>query len=143
MSKQNFKNHIRYYVPHHFIFYPIILITAGITVYYSYQLASMEWCIISLLVLLIGVLSFMMRQHYALMNQNRIVRLEMRLRYFILTGKRFEIYETQLQFSQIAALRFASDEELIRLLELILQNNLSAEEIKKSIAKWIPDDMRV
>lgn len=143
MPIQNIKNHIRYYVPHHFIFYPIIIITASITMYYSYKLASLEWGIISLLVLLIGALSFMIRQHYALTNQNRIVRLEMRLRYFILTGKRFEECEKQIKFSQLAALRFASDDELPKLLDLVIHNNMSANEIKKSIVKWLPDDMRV
>lgn len=140
---QNIRNHIRFYVPHHFIFYPVIMVTACLSIYFSYHLASIEWGIISFLVLLIGALSFMMRQHYALMNQNRIVRLEMRLRYFILTGKRFETHESQLEFSQIAALRFASDDELPQLLDLIILNNLNSEEIKKSIITWIPDDMRV
>ena len=85
----------------------------------------------------------MLRQHYALDNQNRIVRLEMRLRYFQLTGKRFEPLEQQLSFGQIAALRFASDEELLPLTDRTLKENLSAKQIKQSVTNWQGDYMRV
>jgi len=85
----------------------------------------------------------MLRQHYALGNQDRIVRLEFRLRYFELFGEASGSIEKQLSFSQIAALRFAGDKEFKSLLEQVLQSNLSAEEIKKSIVDWQPDNDRV
>ena len=85
----------------------------------------------------------MVRQHYALGNQNRIVRLEIRLRYYILTGKRFEQIEEQLSFKQIAALRFAADDELGPLIERAISQKLSPEQIKKSIVNWQADNMRV
>jgi len=85
----------------------------------------------------------MLRQHYALGNQNRIVRLEMRLRYYQLTQKRFEPLEQQLSFSQIAALRFASDEELPDLVLRAVNESLSPNDIKKAIKNWTPDYMRV
>lgn len=94
-------------------------------------------------VMLIAWLSFMMRQHYSLVPQNRIIRLEMRLRYLQLYGKRFEPVEAKLRFKQIAALRFASDEELPLLLERTLQENLSSRSIKKLISDWQADHMRV
>lgn len=84
-----------------------------------------------------------MRQHYALINQDRIVRLEVRFRYFEITGKRLEPFERQLNIQQLAALRFASDEELEALVIKSAHANLSADEIKKSIKNWIPDNMRV
>jgi hypothetical protein len=92
---------------------------------------------------LIGWVAFMMRQHYALTAQNRIVRLEMRFRYYRLTQKDFERIETHLSFGQIAALRFAPDEELIPLIQRAVNENLSPDLIKKSIVKWVPDYMRV
>jgi hypothetical protein len=85
----------------------------------------------------------MMRQHYALTVQNRVVRLEMRLRYSQLTNQRFEPIETKLSFGQIAALRFASDEELIDLIQRVVHEDLSPSIIKKSIKQWLPDHMRV
>ena len=94
------------------------------------------------MLLLITWVSYMMRQHYALNNQNRIVRLEMRLRYYQLTGKRLEQYEQQLSFGQIAALRFAPDEELLPLLERALKEDLSPDAIKRQVVNWQPDEMR-
>lgn len=94
-------------------------------------------------IFLITWLAVMVRMHYALGNQNRIVRLEMRLRYYILTGKRFEQIEERLDFKQIAALRFAPDEELPALLDKAIKEHLSPDEIKRNIINWLPDKMRV
>jgi hypothetical protein len=91
----------------------------------------------------LGWSAFMFRQHYALGNQNRIVRLELRFRYYLITGKRLETLESKLSFSQLAALRFAPDEELPALIDRALKENLSARQIKKSIINWFPDYMRV
>ena len=85
----------------------------------------------------------MLRQHYALGNQNRIVRLEFRLRYYEIFGKSADEAEKKLSFSQIAALRFADANEFIHLINLALNNGLSADEIKRSIKDWQPYNDRV
>jgi hypothetical protein len=69
--------------------------------------------------------------------------LELRFRYFAITGKRLELLEPDLSFAQLAALRFASDEEFAPLVERTLKENLSAQQIKKLIVHWLPDHMRV
>lgn len=103
----------------------------------------MVWGGIAITLMFNVFLALMVRQHYALNNQNRIVRLEMRLRFFILSGKRLESLENELTFPRIAALRFASDEELLQLINESLQEKLSPDEIKKRIKIWLPDHMRV
>ena len=145
MKIQNYKNHIRYYTPHHFIFYPLItaMLFIAIKCFLKQGDDKWQWAAIAALTFLIGWLSFMLRQHYALTNQNRIVRLEMRLRYFQLTQKRLEPLEEKLGFGKIAALRFASDAEMPALLQKALDENLTADDIKRSIKNWIPDLMRV
>jgi uncharacterized protein DUF6526 len=145
MATQNYSNHKKYYFPHHFIFYPVAGILAGLSIYFGikYPERKVEWYMFTAVVILVAWLSFMMRQHYALIPQNRIIRLEMRLRYLQLYGKRFEPLEAKLRFRQIAALRFASDEELPLLLERAIQENLSARSIKKLITDWQADHMRV
>jgi hypothetical protein len=145
MEKQNFRNHVRYYPPHHFIFYPIItaLFFIGIRGIMEHKIDRWEWIAITVLAFMISWLSFMTRQHYALTCQNRIVRLELRLRYYQLTNQRLEIIEDQLSFKQLAALRFASDEELVGLIKRTLEENLSPADIKRSINNWIADTMRV
>jgi|SRR5690242_2859758 hypothetical protein len=145
MAKQQYSNHAKFYTLHHFIFYPVTAVLIAVSIYFSteYPDRKLEWYMFAAVITLIAWLSYMMRQHYALIPQNRIIRLEMRLRYFQLYGKRFEPIEAKLKFRQIAALRFASDEELPLLLERALQEKLSARSIKKLVTDWQADHMRV
>lgn len=145
MEAQHYKNHVRYFPPHHFVFYPGILILLGISIYFSLNSGEMApiWIFLTVLTALIGFLSYLLRQHYALTVQNRVVRLELRFRYYLVTQQRFELIESQLTKSQLYALRFASDEELPYLVMRAMNENLSADEIKKAIMHWIPDHMRV
>ncbi|HEX8377235.1 MAG TPA: DUF6526 family protein [Pedobacter sp.] len=144
MESQSYSNHIRFYYPHHFIFYPVILLLSIIAIdqYISDSENRIIYVLITAAFILLGWLSFMLRQHYALGNQNRIIRLEMRLRFYQLTNKRFDPLEQNLSFGQIASLRFASDEELPELTEKAINQNLSPKEIKKSIKSWQADYMR-
>jgi hypothetical protein len=145
MARQNFQNHTRYYTPHHFIFYPLLLVALfTLVVAYSHHPEQREvWIAIFVIFIFVGWSSFMMRQHYALGNQDRIVRMELRFRYYVITGKRLEPLESNLSFRQLTALRFASDEELTALVERALKENLSPRQIKNLIVHWLPDHMRV
>lgn len=145
MDKQNYSNHIFYYWPHHFFFYGTVI--AGFSLcglgIWRYEEQRLLWIMAAFIIFLTVWLAFMTRQHYALGLQNRTVRLELRLRYYVLTGRRLEQIEGQLSFGQLAALRFASDEELPGLIERSLREQLKPDEIKKSIRNWLPDTMRV
>ena len=145
MQNQNYSNHRRYYTPHHFIFYPIAAALLILALYFAdkYTDNKTVFYLLATIIFLVIWLSFMMRQHYALIPQNRIIRLEMRLRYFQLTGIRFETVESNLRFSQIAALRFASDDELPALVDAAISENLRPGDIKKRITNWQADHMRV
>ncbi len=145
MKTQNYQNHIKVYPPHHFLLLPLLLISIGASVYNIFHSPFQQVFFIWITVVLVFVfwVAVMLRQHYALGNQNRIVRLEMRLRYYQLTSKRFEALEDKLSFGQIAALRFAGDEELLPLIDRAVKEDLSAKQIKQAIANWQADDMRV
>jgi hypothetical protein len=145
MKKQDYQHHKKYYTPHHFIFLPVMLIftITGIINAFSAENERLAWLLFSLLSFCILYLAIMLRQHYALGNQNRIVRLEFRLRYFELFGKSAMEAERQLSFDQIAALRFSSDGEFADLLNRAVSEKLSGNAIKKAIRKWQADDMRV
>lgn len=142
---QNYQNHKRYYTPHHFIFLPLLGLLISLAIYKSFQdeAHQLEWMLFGTTIFCLLYLTLMLRQHYALGNQNRIVRLEFRLRYFELMGKSSKEVEKQLSFGQIAALRFAPDEEFIPLLEKTLHKKLSADNIKQSIKNWEADSMRL
>jgi hypothetical protein len=141
---QNYKNHIRFNPLHHFVLAPLAL---TLVVWSVVNLVNAEDDVVSALYFLLFaltllILSFISRM-YATKNQDRTIRLEMRLRYFQLTGKSFQEKENKLKTTQIIALRFASDEELIELIDRSIDESISTKEIKKSIKVWNPDYMRV
>jgi len=145
MKVQNYKNHVRYYPWHHFVFLPLTaaMLIVGITKAITSASHQLEWALFGILSGCILFLAVMLRQHYALGNQDRIVRLEFRLRYFEMFGKRSATIEQRLSFAQIAALRFAPDDEFETLLNRALNENAGADEIKKAIRHWNADHMRL
>lgn len=142
MQTQNFSNHIKKHPLFHYFLLPVslVMVLAAIAnLILSFSLVSI---IILILTILLHLVIFITRD-YAKKNQDRIIRVEMRLRYYLLTGKSFDRYEKVLSFSQLAALRFASDEELLYLLNDAQLIDTSSTDIKKQIKNWQPDYMRV
>ena len=135
----------RYYPTHHFVFYPLCALGTGVCIYMAVGQEETRalWLMLAFVLFMITYLALMLRQHYALMNQNRTVRLEMRFRYYVLTGERFELLEPKLRPSQIYSLRYAGDEELPALVQRTLNENLSVADIRKAIVNLQPDYMRV
>ncbi|SHK75733.1 DUF6526 family protein [Chryseobacterium polytrichastri] len=145
MEIQNYKNHRKFYPPHHFIYLPLLLLLEVFGIYkvFSDVENKLTWTLFSVVIFLILYLAIMTRQHYALGLQNRLVRLEFKQRYFEIFNKRSDEVEGKLSFSQIAALRFAYDDEFKNLLNKALEENLSGDQIKKSIRNWRPDQHRI
>lgn len=144
MKTQSYKNHIRFYPPHHFVYYPVVMAFLSFSIYFAFTTPDvLLWSFISALFVVLFCLAFMLRQHYGLTLQNRIVRLELRYRYLATTGQRFEVFEDKLEDAQLFALRFAPDEELAELTQKALTENLSGDAIKKSIKNWKGDYERV
>jgi hypothetical protein len=97
--------------------------------------------------MLLSVVSFgvllMLRQHYALTLQDRIIRLEVRQQYFEATGQSLRPLESELQLSQILALRFAGNAELPALVQAAIREKLSSKDIQARIQEFHFDHMRV
>lgn len=144
-TPQNYKNHIRFYPPHHFVFYPvmIVLITASAWFAFDESVHTLLWVFICFGFVMITWVAFMMRQHYSLTLQNRLILLELRYRYFMVTGGRLEPLEENLSEGQLFSLRFAPDEELEELAARAVNENLTPDAIKKSVRNWKPDNRRV
>ncbi len=142
--KQSFEHHTRWYIPHHFVYYPILLV---LICYAAYKTATANdteiWIMITIILAYLFWLAFMLRQHYALTLQDRLAKLELRYRYFTLTGQRLELLAPELSNAQLLALRFAGDAELPELAQRAATENLSPMEIKKSIVEWKGDYERV
>ncbi|MBB6370621.1 DUF6526 family protein [Chryseobacterium shigense] len=145
MKAQNYKNHRKFYPPHHFIYLPILIL---LEIYGIYKIwddteHQLTWILFSIVIFLLFYLAFMTRQHYALGLQNRIIKLEFKQRYFEISGQRSDEITDKLRFDQIAALRFAYDDEFKELLYRAIHENISGDEIKRSIKNWRADQERV
>jgi hypothetical protein len=80
---------------------------------------------------------------YPLKLQDRIIRLEERLRLTALLDEPLKARIGELEVPQLVGLRFASDAEVPGLVKAALDERLSGEEIKKRIQSWRPDTFRV
>lgn len=143
MSKpeQNLQNHARVDpVFHYFLILIFLLNVLFCAVHFFYQ---RNWFSAWLLVLAVGLLFLLFRVRiYPLKVQDRVIRLEERLRISLLAPE-LRPRITELTEKQLVALRFASDDELPSLAAQALEERLSAHEIKKRIINWRPDHLRV
>jgi len=143
------RNTPMFYPWHHFVLMPLALLMAGYTILrYAKvagdddQIARLWFSVAVLAVVGLGVL-VMLRQHYALQLQDRICRLEVRQRYFEVSGQRFAALEKQLTLSQILSLRLAGDAELPALAQAAATEKLSPKDIQARITDFQFDAMRV
>jgi hypothetical protein len=80
-----------------------------------------------------------MCRNFALRVQDRAIRAEENLRHYVLTGK---LLDTRLEPKQIAALRFAMDEEFAGLAQKTAAQNTPPKDIKQAIRQWRADHHR-
>jgi hypothetical protein len=147
MSRQSYSNHTRFHPLYHFFLVPATLLFFGLSVYFFVQKGFYEkqWVegIYLLLAGCIAAVTVILVRGYSLRVQDRLIRVEVKSRYLASTGTHLNGLEKSLRTSQIIALRFASDEELPRLVEQAVQEDLPAAEIKKRIKKWKGDYHRI
>lgn len=141
-ASQTHKNHARIDPAFHFLLGPplfAMFVWTGIRlVRHPSQLAA----ILFILVILMINMAFRTRI-YSLKVQDRLIRLEERLRLAGLMGEAPQPWLPQLSEKQWVALRFASDAELPALAERAARENLTGKQIKDAIHTWRPDYFRV
>lgn len=142
------KNTAQFYPLHHFVALPLGLTALLYSIRRYAAVAgddtevSRLWFTAVLLALVVLLTLFLLRQHYALGLQDRIIRLEVRQRYFELTGQRFAALEKQLTLKQIISLRLAGDAELPGLAQAAASEKLSTKDIQARITDFQFDDLR-
>ena len=142
MKTQNFKNHTQTVFGFHGVLFFLYVVFALGAFNYWYRSSADNFYLASLLLFLLPILLlvFWYMRIFALKAQDLAIRAEERLRYYIMTQKELP---SDLKLSQIIALRFASDEEFLPLLERAIAEKLSAKEIKAQIKNWKGDYHRV
>jgi hypothetical protein len=139
---QSYANHRKFVPPYHFVLFGIFVINLLWSVVRAVRAFSFEsvWSIFMALALF--VLAFYMRI-FALTVQDRVIRLEMRLRLKDLLSGELRGRIGELTPGQLIALRFASDAELPDLVREALSNNIQDRDvIKRKIRDWQADHLR-
>ena len=140
-TAQSFAHHVRWDPAFHFFGMPVLLITFIASIVYAVRFPSLMsiWAVVFFAAALLLALKSRL---YALRVQDRVIRLEERLRLATLRpelrGRVGELSEPQL-----IGLRFACDAEAAALAERALKEKLSQRDIKKSVVGWRADYWRV
>jgi len=141
-SPQNFSNYTRYDLLFHFFILPVFAISLLLTIVHLVRRPGLHsaWLVVVMIAAIVAIFKIRL---YALKVQDRVIRLEERLRLASLLDPALRTRIPEFTESQLIALRFASDAELSALATRTLSEELAAPDIKKSIQQWRPDEWRV
>jgi len=141
-APQSFSNHTRYDPLFHFFILPVFAITVIVAIVHLVRRPGLHsaWLVVFIIAALFAVFKIRL---YALKVQDRVIRLEERLRLASLLDAALRPRIAEFTESQLVALRFASDAELPALAARALNEKLSALDIKKAVQQWRPDYWRV
>ena len=140
---QNFANHTRWHPPFHFFVLPVLLINffwSIVTFVKAPDRNSGWWIVVSLALAMLALFT----RTYSVKLQDRIIRLEEKLRYQQLLSPALMQQTGALTIEQIVALRFAGDEQLEELVRQVLAGRFAkGKDIKQTIKNWRADTFRV
>jgi len=143
MSEQNFENHMRLVPPFHFFVLPVL----GLNVVWSivrvvkagFSFDGAVWILTAFAILLAALFGRL----FALSVQNRVIRLEERIRMERLLPSDLKLRIGEFSCGQLIALRFASDAELPELARKVLTDKIEqGKAIKKMVKTWRADYLR-
>ena len=146
---QSFASHTRLDPPFHFFVLPVFGFALVLTLIHFFAHLSHSdfrenFHAFLLIVLAFALLTLALKVRlYSLKVQDRVIRLEERLRLMQLLNEPLRSRIPELTEDQLCGLRFASDGEVAKLAERALNEKLSRKEIKKAIQNWRPDYWRV
>jgi len=143
MAEQNFSNHTKLVPPFHFFVLPVLALNLIWSLYHLWKLHFSFEGFVGLLLALALALGFLFARVFALSVQDRVIRLEERLRLARLLPDELKPRIDEFTVSQLVALRFACDEELPMLARRVLAENLqSRKAIKQLVKTWRADYQR-
>jgi hypothetical protein len=141
-TQQNYANHGRRDPSFHLFIVPIAAISIIVAIVNLFRFPSFNstWLVVVSIAAAVAV--FKMRL-YSLKVQDRVIRLEERYRLQQILSEPLRSRIPELTIGQLVALRFAPDAELPALVTRALNEKLSKDDLKKSVAVWRPDFFRV
>jgi len=143
MNEQNFANHVKFVPPFHFFAVPVFVINFFWSLYRLWQLGFSFAGIFGVILAAALVVLVFEARLFALAVQDRVIRLEERLRYAQVLPADLQARTGELTIGQIVSLRFASDEELPALARKVLDEKVTERKaIKQLIKSWKPDYQR-
>ena len=141
-TAQTYKNHTRLLPPFHFFVLPVLFINFLNEIRHVYLAPSRHFAwtlVVAAALLTLGLLARMM----AIAVQDRVIRLEMRLRLKDTLPSDLHGRINELTPKQLVALRFASDDEMPALVRDVLAGNLATQKaIKVRVKNWQGDYLR-
>jgi hypothetical protein len=139
---QSYADHGKLVLGYHGVLFVLLVLNlgyAGVRVFTAFSVAS----VIHALTAAALILLFWYTRVFATQNQDRIIRLEERLRLERLLPDDMKSRVGELTVPQLVGLRFASDGELPSLAQRALDEKLGRDQIKKEIREWRADHARV
>jgi hypothetical protein len=143
-SPQSFKNHGRFDPPFHLLFL-VLFANVVFSVFHVIRhwhqspIVSSWYLVLSLLVFI----PYIKLRSYPLKVQDRIIRLEERMRLQALAPSEWHAQIYHLTEDQLIGLRFAADDEVVELAKHALEHNLTRKQIKERIKNWRADNWRI
>lgn len=143
MAEQSLSNHVRFVPSYHFFALPVF----GINFVWSlYKLRYLGFSFAGIfgVIFAAGLVVLVLRARlFALAVQDRLIRMEERLRYERVLPAELRWQADELSVNQFVSLRFASDDELPALMKRVLDEKLTSRKaIKQLIKNWRPDYLR-
>ncbi|MGB6482482.1 MAG: DUF6526 family protein [Candidatus Acidiferrales bacterium] len=143
MKEQNFSNHSHFVPAFHFVALPILLLNFADQIYRLIHFGFSFDAVVSILLAIALILVALYARMFALTVQDRVIRLEMRLRLEGVLPPDLKPLIPKFSVDQLVALRFASDAELPALCRRVLDEKLTARKsIKQLIKTWKADYLR-
>jgi hypothetical protein len=139
---QTYANHRRFFALYHYVALPIVMLNVVYTAFLAFRAPGRAtiWAFVFAVGIAAAVLA---GRTMVLIVQNRVIRLEQRLRLVALLPDHLRGRIVELNLSQLIGLRFASDAELPSLVERCLAGELkNSEDVKKAITTWQADFLR-
>lgn len=139
---QNLKNHARFDPAFHLVLFLVLVVNLIVSIVYVAHHLSFyaAWVVVLSLAVFIPYLKL---RQYPLKVQDRVIRLEERLRLQALAPEEWHTQIYRLNEDQLIGLRFAADDEVVELAKHALEHNLNRKQIKERIKNWRADTWRI